>query len=76
MKTDIETLRDSFWLGYDEFMESRVEAEMAWNYYHNRQWTADAVNKLVQRGQPVETFNIVKFSKCLISGGIAVILFL
>ena len=29
MKTDIETLRDSFWLGYDEFLESRVEAEQA-----------------------------------------------
>ncbi len=67
MKTDIETLRDSFWLGYDEYAESRVEAETAWNYYHNRQWTSDAVNKLVSRGQPVETFNIIKlFSRMLV----------
>lgn len=67
MKTDIETLRDSFWLGYDEYSESRAEAEIAWNYYHNRQWTSDAVNKLVTRGQPVETFNIVKlFSRMLV----------
>jgi len=67
MKTDIETLRDSFWLGYDEYLDSRVEAELAWNYYHNRQWTADVVNKLTARGQPVETFNIVKlFSRMLV----------
>lgn len=67
MKTDIETLRDSFWLGYDEYLGSRVEAETAWNYYHNRQWTAEAINKLVERGQPVETFNIVKlFSRMLV----------
>lgn len=67
MKTDIETLRESFWYGYDEFSKSRKEAELAWDYYHNRQWTADAVNKLIQRGQPVETFNIVKlFSRMLV----------
>lgn len=67
MKTDIETLRDSFWLGYDEFYESRIEAEQAWNFYHNRQWTADAINKLIDRGQPIETFNIVKlFSRMLV----------
>lgn len=67
MKTDIETLRDSFWLGYDEYAESRTEAELAWNYYHNRQWTAEAINILVARGQPVETFNIVKlFSRMLV----------
>ena len=67
MKTDIETLRDSFWLGYDEFVESREEAEMAWNFYHNRQWETDAINKLMSRGQPVETFNIVKlFSRMLV----------
>ena len=67
MKTDIQTLRDSFWYGYDEYSESRAEAEIAWNYYHNRQWTSDAVNKLMSRGQPVETFNIVKlFSRMLV----------
>ena len=67
MKTDIETLRDSFWLGYDEFAESREEAETTWNFYHNRQWNSDAINKLVNRGQPVETFNIVKlFSRMLV----------
>ena len=67
MKTDIETLRDSFWLGYDEYLPSREEAETAWNFYHNRQWNADAINKLVNRGQPVETFNIVKlFSRMLV----------
>jgi len=67
MKTDIETLRDSFWLGYDEYSASRHEAEIAWNMYHNRQWNDDAINKLINRGQPVETFNIVKlFSRMLV----------
>lgn len=67
MKTDIETLRDSFWLGYDEYSESRLEADVAWNYYHNRQWSSEAINKLNQRGQPIETFNIVKlFSRMLV----------
>ncbi len=67
MKTDILTLRDSFWLGYDEYVESREEAENVWNFYHNRHWNVDAVNKLVNRGQPVETFNIVKlFSRMLV----------
>jgi len=67
MKTDIETLRDSFWLGYDELVESREEAELAWNFYHNRQWTTDAVAKLAKRGQPIETFNIVKlFARMLV----------
>jgi len=67
MKTDIETLRDSFWLGYDEFVDSREEAEEAWNFYHNRQWTADQAAVLAARGQPLETFNVIKlFARMLV----------
>ena len=67
MKIDVESLRESFWLGYDEFFDSRVEAETVWNFYHNRQWEVDNVNILTKRGQPVETFNVIKlFTRMLV----------
>lgn len=67
MKTDLETLKDSFWLGYDSYEESRVEADEVWNMYHNRQWSSDALNKLASRGQPAETFNVIKlFARMLV----------
>ena len=67
MKTDIETLKDSFHMGYDAFYESRVEADEIWNLYHNRQWTVDQANLLDKRGQPKETFNVVKlFARMLV----------
>ena len=60
MKTDIETLKESFWYGYDTYYESRLEADEAWNFYHNRQWTVEQLGLLENRGQPKETFNVVK----------------
>lgn len=67
MKTDIETLRDSFHMGYDAFWESRVEADEIWNMYHNRQWTTDQIALLENRGQPKETFNVIKlFARMLV----------
>ena len=67
MQTDIETLLNSFWTGYDAYYESRVEAQTAWDMYHNRQW--DETNRVLleNRGQPVETFNIIKlFARMLV----------
>lgn len=67
MKTDNETIRDSFHLGYDEYYESRVEANSAWDMYHNRQWTDDQEALLTKRGQPKETFNVIKlFARMLV----------
>lgn len=67
MKTDIETLKDTFHMGYDAYFDSRVEADEVWNMYHNRQWTADQINILESRGQPKETFNVIKlFSRMLV----------
>lgn len=67
MKTDLETLKDSFWMGYDAYYESRVEADVVWNMYHNRQWTVEEMATLRARGQPAETFNVVKlFARMLI----------
>lgn len=60
MKTDIETLRDSFKISYDALEDSRKEAMMVMDLYHNRQYTDDQLSILETRGQPKETFNIVK----------------
>jgi hypothetical protein len=67
MKTDLETLKDSFHMGYEAYWESRVEADEIWNMYHNRQWTQDQLAILENRGQPKETFNIIKlFARMLV----------
>ena len=60
MKADIETLKDTFKIGYEAFQDSREEALKVMDYFHNRQYTDDQLNKLAKRGQPAETFNIVK----------------
>ena len=67
MKTDLETIANSFWMGHDAYYGSRIEAEEAWNMYHNRQWTTDQLGVLESRGQPKETFNVIKmFSRLLV----------
>jgi len=67
MKTDIETLQNSFWLGWDAYEDSRNEARRVWDMYHNRQWSDAEINTLDRRGQPKETFNVIKlFSRVLV----------
>jgi hypothetical protein len=67
MKTDIETLKDSFTMGYDAYYDSRAESDEVWNMYHNRQWTDAQKTILEKRGQPKETFNVIKlFSRMLV----------
>lgn len=67
MKTDIETLRDTFKISYETFQESREEAQKVIDYYHNKQFTTKQLAILKERGQPAETFNIVKtFGRMLI----------
>lgn len=67
MKTDINTLRDTFKVGFDAFEASRKEAMTTWNMYHNRQYTPDQLAVLADRGQPAETFNVIKlFARMLI----------
>lgn len=60
MKTDIETLQDTFKIGYDSYLESRLEALNVMDKYHNRQYTSEQLHTLAERGQPAETFNIIK----------------
>lgn len=67
MKIDIESLKDSFHLGYEAFESSRLEEEIILDAYHNRQWTRDQLAVLSNRGQPAETFNVIKlFARMLI----------
>jgi len=54
-------------MGYDTFYNSRMESEEIWNAYHNRQWTSDQEQVLANRGQPKETFNVIKlFGRMLV----------
>lgn len=67
MKLTIENLRDSFQIGYDAFEESRKEANEVWDLYHNRHYTNEQLAVLERRGQPAETFNVIKlFSRMLV----------
>jgi len=67
MKAKVIDLRNSFSVGYDIFRDSREEAELIQDYYHNRQYTKEELDILKDRGQPRETFNVVKlFARMLI----------
>lgn len=67
MKPEIEDLKDSFKIGYEEFEASRREANEVWDLYHNRHYTLEQLATLANRGQPAETFNIIKkFSRMLL----------
>ncbi len=67
MKVDIGTLKDTFQIGYEAYEGSRKEANEVWDMYHNRQWTIDQLALLANRGQPAETFNVVKlFARMLV----------
>jgi len=67
MKTDIETLKDSFWMGYDMYSDSRIEMAEIIDMYHNRQWSPEQLSKLIRNGQPQETFNVIKmFARMLV----------
>lgn len=67
MKADVDTLRDTFKIGFEVYEESRIEAAEVWNMFHNRQYTDSQLNVLANRGQPAETFNVIKlFARMLI----------
>lgn len=67
MKPTIEDLKDTFKISFEAFEESRKEADEVWNLYHNRHFTRDQLHVLADRGQPAETFNVIKmFSRMLV----------
>jgi len=66
--TSTEYLQDTFKIGYTDFVASRNEAKTVWDLYHNRQFTAEQLLVLANRGQPAETFNIVKLFTRMLMG--------
>lgn len=68
MDTDIETLQDLFKISYEAYEESRYEADEIVDLFHNRQYTPGQLATLYDRGQPAETFNVVKLFGRLILG--------
>jgi len=67
MKADLDTIRDTFEIGYNAYELSKREALEIWDQYHNRQYTADQLAVMSNRGQPSETFNVIKvFSRMLL----------
>lgn len=64
----IEYLKDTFKIGYTAFEESRIEAQTVWDMYHNRHYTADQLAILANRGQPAETFNVIKLFTRMLMG--------
>lgn len=67
MKATIRDLKDSFKVGYEAYEHSRKEADMIWDLYHNRHYTDEQMAVLANRGQPAETFNVVKlFARMLV----------
>lgn len=68
MKPTIENLQDSFKIGYETFEKSRKEAEQVYNLFHNRQYNSTQESILENRGQPKETFNVIKLFTRLLLG--------
>lgn len=56
----VELLQDTFKIGYESYESSRKESARIWDLYHNRHYTVDQENILANRGQPAETFNVIK----------------
>lgn len=60
-------LRDLVHFSFETYEHSRAEAERTLNYYHNRQYIESELESLKSRGQPAETFNVIKlFARLLI----------
>ena len=68
MQTDLETIRDTFEIGYEAYEDSYKEAAEVWNLYHNRHFTQEQLNVLRMRGQPPETFNVIKMLARMLVG--------
>lgn len=68
MDTDVESLQDLLKISFDVFESSRNEAQTVLDMYHNRQYTDSELAVLANRGQPAETFNIIKLMGRLILG--------
>ncbi len=64
----IEYVRDTFHIGYNAYESSRIEAKLMWDTFHNRHYTDEELTTLAIRGQPPETFNVLKVFTRMILG--------
>lgn len=65
--TSTAYLKDTFKIGYEAYDASRIEAKAVWDMYHNRHYTQGQLDILTNRGQPAETFNVIKlFARMLL----------
>ena len=74
MKIDVNTLKNTLQAGYEAFANSRQLAETTWEYYHNRQFTSMQESILENRGQPKETFNVIKLFTRMVVGYFSMVL--
>ena len=67
MKVSIENLQDTFKIGLETFEDSRNEAAEILDLYHNRHYNQSQLSELANRGQPAETYNVIKqFSRMFV----------
>ena len=64
----VTDLQDRFRISMNQFEESRLEAFEVIDMYHNRHYTSSQLSKLRSRGQPAETFNVVKMYTRMLTG--------
>lgn len=68
MKTGIHDLQDLFKISFEVYESSRLEAKEVTDLYHNRQYNETQLATLAKRGQPAETFNVIKLFGRLMLG--------
>jgi hypothetical protein len=68
MKPTLQNCKDTFKFSYDAYESSRLEQKEIVDLYHNRHYTNQQLNTLTNRGQPKETFNIIKMYHRLMVG--------
>lgn len=68
MKTDIVSLQDLFKVGWEAYEDSKKEARQVRDLFHNRHYTSEQLAILANRGQPAETFNVIKMFARLLLG--------
>lgn len=68
MKTDLNTIKDTFKFSFEAYEDSRKEASEVEDLFHNRQYTDAQLWTMRERGQPAETFNVIKLFGRLLLG--------
>ena len=56
---DVDYLKETFQYSVDTYEEPQKEAQEVREIYSNRHYTVNQIATLTERGQPIETFNVV-----------------